>query len=538
MKTGKKVFLIVVAALVALVGLTLVGTGADESILRYTHSWPAQYDPAVGMSWPSNDAMTVLYDTLVYPDQKGEPLPHAAARWTVSEDGKEWTFFLRTDVKFHDGSTLTAEDVVFSMDRWLTIGEGWAHLFLPIIDRLEAIDDYTVRFHLTMKFGPLLAALYKFYIANRDLMMANLVKPGAYGEFGDYGREFLLDHDAGSGPYVMKEFRPGEYLLMEIRPDKYWGYVTPGAPHQVIQMGVMEAVTSRLMMSNRELEICDPWQAVETLEALDRIEGVEIASTKVGAVYHVLMHTKKPPLDDIHFRKAIAYATDYETIVQEAFPTGKQLHGPVSSVVPGHDPTVFQYYYDLDKALEELKQSKYYEELDQHPVEFHWISSAAFQEKVALTLQSDLAKIGITLKAVRVTFAQLQDYSSDMDASPHMYSLSMANPFPEAGSPLQFRYHSDGARGTDQNEWLLDPEYDRLLEEAFATTDKNERFAKYGQLQHYIVDLCPTLFISEFPLMQAYQTEYMDWPSVYGEGIPLIGYHMDPRWIRVFPEKK
>ena len=77
-----------------------------------------------------------------------------------------------------------------------------------------------------------------------------------------------------------------------------------------------------------------------------------------------------------------------------------------------------------------------------------------------------------------------------------------------------------------------------MLDEAFATIDKEERFAKYGEIQHYIVDLCPTLFISEFPLMQAYQTEYLDWPTAYGEGIPLIGYHMDPRWMRVFPEKK
>jgi len=538
MKTGKKIFLTVVAVLVALTGLTVLGTGADKSQFRSPWDWPAQWDPAVGMTWGSTGAHTALYDTLVYPDQRGNPLPHAAARWTVSEDGTEWTFFLRTDIKFHDGTTLTAEDVAFSMDRWLTIGEGFSYIFSPVIDRVEAVDDYTAKFHLSIPFGPLLTALYKFYIVNKDLVLENLVKPGPYGELGDYGREFLQDKDAGSGPYRITEYRPGDYMIME-RADDYWGYVTPNAPDQVIQYGLMEAVPIRLMMEKREAEFTNPWLSPETMEALDAIEGVDLAAIPLGAVQHVEMHTKKPPLDDIHFRKAMAYATDYETIVQQAFPTGKVGAGPVPSSVPGYDPNVKPYYLDLDKALDELKQSKYYEDLDQYPVEFWWIGpGGTAQEKIALILQANMAKIGITLKPVEVPFARLQDVSSDMDASPHMYTLTMASLYHEAGSMLHFRYHSDGARSLDQNEWLLDSEYDRLLDDALATVDQAERFAKYSKLQQYIVDLCPTLFLAEPASTLAYQTEYLDWPITYGEGIPLVGYFMDPRWIQVFPELK
>ncbi len=77
-----------------------------------------------------------------------------------------------------------------------------------------------------------------------------------------------------------------------------------------------------------------------------------------------------------------------------------------------------------------------------------------------------------------------------------------------------------------------------MIEEALATVDREERFAKYKKLQHYIVDLCPTLFLADDFSQHAYQTTYMDWPAAKGEGIPIIGYELDARWIQIYPEKR
>jgi len=90
---------------------------------------------------------------LVYPDAEGRPQPHVAKRWEVSEDGMAWTFFLRNDVFFHDGTKLTARDVKFSMDRMREIGEGFGYLFTGRVKEAEVVDDYTIRFKLSKPFG-------------------------------------------------------------------------------------------------------------------------------------------------------------------------------------------------------------------------------------------------------------------------------------------------------------------------------------------------------------------------------------------------
>jgi peptide/nickel transport system substrate-binding protein len=514
-----------------------VGAEPQKRILRYTQAFPTAIDPAVGGDYSSTRALTILYDTLVYPDTTGTPQPHAAERWKVSPDGKTWTFSLRSGIKFHGGGELTAQDVAFSMDRLVTIGEGWAFLFTDLVERTEVVDKYTVRFYLKDPFGPFLTILYKFYIASKDLVTDNIKKPGAYGDFGDYGRDFLLTHDAGSGPYMVKEFPVGEYLLMERFPE-YWSYVAPNAPDEVQQIGTTEPVTVRTMMARRELEITDQWQSVESLKALDRVEGVDVARLGLGGVFHYMIHNRKPPTDDVHFRKAMAFATDYETLVTEILPGYTQGKGPVGTTVPGHDPTLFQYYFDLDKALEELKKSKYYEELDKYPVELHWVAEVPSEEKVALLLQANLAKIGITAEVVRDPWLSVVEYMAKEETSPHAIPMFLPSDFPEAGALLSSRYRSASAHTFTQNEWLLDPEYDAMIEDALATIDSKERFSKYASIQQYVVELCPTLFLADDTSQHAYQTTYMDWPAARGEGIPIIGYDLDARWIQIYPEKK
>jgi len=518
-------------------GLSFGEAMAEKSILRYTQAFPTNIDPALGEDFSSTRALTALYDTLVYPDGEGSPQPCVAEKWESSSDGKTWTFHLRSGVKFHDGTKLTAEDVKFSVDRLTTMGTGYAFLFADKIVSTEVVDKQIVRIQLREPFGPFLYTLYRLYIVNKDLVFSNIKRPGPYGELGDYGTSFLVTHDAGSGPYIVKEFRPEEHLLIK-KFSGYWGYVNPNAPDEVKQIGTTEPVTVRTMMSRRELEISDQWQSTEALSALDKIKGIDIAKVPVGGMFYYMMNTKKSPTDDIHFRKAIAWAVDYEMIKKKIFPGFTQARGPIPPELPGSDPTLFQYHFDLDKAREELKQSKYYNKLDQYPVELHWVSEVPSEEKIALLIQANLAKIGIDAKVIRDPWMVVVEYMARQETSPHLIPMSISADYPETGALLTSKY-SSGATGTvNQNEWLLDPEYDAMLKDALATLDVEERFAKYSKLQHYIVDLCPTIFLVDGPHLHAYQSTYIDWPAARGEGIPVLGYALDPRWIKVYPDKR
>jgi len=533
----KRSLLILAAGLVLLAGLSLVGWSDGGGVLRVTFAWPTYIDPAVGSDFSSSSSFVNLYDTLVYPDTKGDPLPHVATAWEASADGLTWTFHLRNDVKFHDGTPLTAADVKFSMDRLITIGEGYAFLFIGRVASTEAVDQYTVRFHLSKPFGPFLSTLYRLYILNKKLVEANIKKPGPYGDMGDYGKAYLVDHDAGSGPYMVKEFRVEEELVMVKNPN-YWLPIDPNAPENVRFIGTTEPATIRTMMSRRELEISDQWQPQEALKALDGINGVDIAAFSPGTEFYLMINTRKPPTDDIHFRRAMAWATDYQTVVQHIFPGAIQARGPVPQNVPGADPNLFQYHRDLDKAREELAKSKYANELDKYPVEFHWIAEVPDEEKVALSFMANMADIGINVKVVKVPWMSVVDEMAKEETSPNIVSVFDSSHYPEAGSLLESRYHSSSAATWEQNEWLLDKKLDAMIEDAITTIDRTERFAKYVQIQQYIMDLCPTIFLFEQVEKHAYQAAYVDWPVAQGQVNPVMGYNMAARFIKVYPDKR
>ena len=522
-------------AIIVAVVLTLVFSGASlaaERPFRSTWSWPTYIDPAVGSDNSSTNALGNMYDTLVFPDKTGAPQPHLATAWNVSADGKTWTFTLRSDVKFHSGDTLTAADVKFSMDRMLTIGEGFAHLYTGKIESVEAPDATTVIFKLKQPFGPFLSTLYRLYVLNEAQVMANVQKEGPYGNLGDYGKKWLVANTAGSGPYKLKEFRVEEKLVMDLNP-AYWQELDAMIPDEYTMIGTTEAVTIRTLMSRGELEISDRWQANESLNALGKIKGVEIANINGPGQFYGMIHTKKAPTDDIHFRKAMAYALDYKTINEYLFPGTSQAKGPIPRMMPGFDGSVYQYQRDLDKAKAELAKSKYAGQLDANPVVIHWIAEVPDEEKVALLFMSNMAEIGINVDVVKVPWMSVVEETAAMDTSPHIVTIFDEAHYPEAAALLQSRYASASANTWEQNEWLLDKTYDAMLEEALTTMDRDARFQKYAKLQHYIVDQCPTLFMFDVMSRHAYRADKVDWPAARGASLPVQGYEMLGRFIKV-----
>ena len=518
--------LFVVVLVVMALGVAAFAGGA----LRATFAWPTYIDPAVGSDFSSSSSIVNLYDSLVYPDTKGDPLPHVATSWETSDDALTWTFHLRDDVIFHDGTPLTAADVKYSMDRLTTIGEGYAFLFLGRVTSTDVIDEHTVQFKLSQPFGPFISTLYRLYIVNKALVEGNVETPGPYGDMGDYGKRFLLTNDAGSGPYMVKEFRLEEELVMTKNPN-YWIAIDDAAPNEVRFIGTTESATVRTMMARKELEIADQWQSQEALKALDAMDGVDIAAFSPGTEFYLMINTKIAPTDDIHFRKAMAWATDYQTVVEHIFPGAFQARGPVPQNLPGADPTVFQYHRDLDKAREELALSKY--DPKDYEVEFHWIAEVPDEEKVALSFMSNMADVGINVKVVKVPWMSVVEEMGALESSPNIVSVFDSSHYPEAGSLLESRYHSNSAPTWEQNEWLLDKTLDADIEDAINTVDRAARFAKYAQIQQYITDLCPTIFLFEQVEKHAYQASYVDWPTASGEVNPVMGYNLAARFIKV-----
>jgi peptide/nickel transport system substrate-binding protein len=496
---------------------------ASSKVLRVTFSWPNRIDPAVGNDYASASSMINLYDTLVFPNAKGLVDPWLAEKWETSEDGLTWTFHLRQGVKFHSGNPVKASDVVFSYDRLKTIGEGFAYLVTSGVESVTAPDDATVVFTLSNPSALFLPSLVRLFVLEEALVRENIKADGPYGEFGDYAKEWLQTNDAGSGPYKVKEFPLEQYLLMEKNAD-WWGTFAEGAPEEVRFIGTTEAATIRSMLQNKELEISDQWQSFEAYQALEKIDGLKVAALPSLTSFYYMVNNRLAPTDDVHCRRAINYAFDYDTAVSLEWPGTKQMVGPVPATVAGHDPNVFTYKRDLDKAKEELAQCKYADDIANYPIKLQWVAEVPDEEKWALLFQSNMAEIGMKVEISKVPWLSLVENTSKLETSPSIATIYVSADLPEAGLMLKQRYHSSTTGTWQQVEWLQDAELDAAIDDALGTIDNEERFAKYGPIQAKLAENAVSLWIYDQVEKHAYRT-CVTWPAVNEETSAIMGYY-------------
>jgi peptide/nickel transport system substrate-binding protein len=255
------------------------------------------------------------------------------------------------------------------------------------------------------------------------------------------------------------------------------------------------------------------------------MDEVEIAALPSMSLFYFMVNTKKPPTDDIHCRKAMAYAFDYEAAVALEWPGTQQSKGPVPSTLAGHDPNVFTYKRDLDKAKEELAQCKYADALDQNPIKIDWVAEVPDEEKWALLFQSNMADIGMKVDVTKVPWLSMVDNTSKLETSPNIATIYVSSDLPEAGLMLKQRYHSDTTGTWQQVEWLQDAELDKELDDALATLDDQERYAKYAALQQKIAELTPSLYLYDQIEKHAYR-DCVDWPATRNETSVVMGYQL------------
>jgi peptide/nickel transport system substrate-binding protein len=253
--------------------------------------------------------------------------------------------------------------------------------------------------------------------------------------------------------------------------------------------------------------------------------------------FYYMVNTKKPPTDDIHCRRAMAWAFDYDAAVALEWPGTKQMVGPVPATLGGHNPDVFTFHRDLDKAAEELAQCQYANDIANYPVEVDWISDVPAEEKWALLFQANMADIGMPVDVVASPWLSVVEDTASLETSPNIVTIYVTADLPEAGLMLQQRYNSSTANTWQQNEWLQDPEFDSMVEDALATVDQTERFKKYYALQDYIAELAPSLFLYDQVQKQAYRADYVDWPAARGEASSVMGYQIFMPNISVDPSK-
>jgi peptide/nickel transport system substrate-binding protein len=443
-------------------------------------------DPAKISDYTDYMASTNLYDGLVNVDPTGALVPELAEAWDVSPDATSVTFHLRADAKFQDGSPVEAADVVYSVERLLKINQGPANLFAGVLKSgsVAAVDAKTVKFTLSKTFSPFLATVPAIRIVNSKLVTANA---GA-----DDGQTYLATHAAGAGPYTLKSWDRGTHMTLARDPNYYRGW-GPGPIDEVRFLITNDEATVRSLAASGELTMTSQYQSPDTYEALGKMPRMKVVKGETSVAFYLKLNSKVAPTDDLHIRKALALATDYETIHSSILPGG-ELTGPLPKTFAAQHLDAPAPKFDLEAAKAEIAKSAYAGKTD-IPLSFTYVAGTKFEEELALLMQSNLQAIGFKVTLQAEPWNRVTEIASKVETTPNVTEVFFGPTYPSPDSMFYTQYHSKSAGTWASMEWLQNPEVDKLIDAARATGDPVEQVKLYKAVQQKLIDAQSDVFI-------------------------------------------
>ncbi|MDE3175431.1 MAG: ABC transporter substrate-binding protein [Pseudomonadota bacterium] len=435
-------------------------------------------DPAKISDYTDYMATTNLYDGLANIDAKGGLVPELAEKWDVSPDASSVIFHIRADAHFQDGSPVQAEDVVYSVERLLKINQGPANLFAGVLKpgSVAAIDPKTVKFTLSKTFSPFLATVPAIRIVNSKVVKANA---GA-----DDGQTYLATHVASAGAYTLKSWDRGTGMTIVRDPHYYRGW-GPGAIDEVRFLITNDEATVRSLAASGELTMASQFQSPDTNDALSKMPRFKIVKDATATAFYLKLNSKVAPTNDVHIRKAIALATDYDTIRGTIFP-GAELTGPLPKAFADANINAPAPKFDLEAAKAEIAKSGYAGKSD-IPISLLYVSSAKFEEEVALLMQSNLQQIGFKVTLSGEPWNRVTELATKVETTPNINEIFFGPTYASPDSMFYAQYHSKSAGSWASMEWLQNPEVDKMIDAARATGDQDARNKIYKELQAKLI---------------------------------------------------
>lgn len=457
---------------------------------------PSSLDPAVYFdeSYRFTDA-TYQGLTAITPDNK--VLPVLATSWESNADGTEWTFHLRSGVKFQDGTDFNADAVKYSFERVMTINKGGAYLLTFPVKEIQVVDPLTVKFILN-------------YPQPMDLVLAGgyavkVVCPAyvkAHDVGGDLGQAWMTDHACGTGPYKIDEWVRGQQVSLSKFAD-YWGGWQGKHVDKVIIKIVREYSSMKIMLQEGSIDMMIgdviPWEEIPLLK---QTSGISVDVEPTFNIIYFRLDTLKPPLDNVQVRQALAYSFPYDDVASKIYLGNLKLpHGVIPEGIWGYDPTVPRYTFDLDKARSLLAEAGYKD--GGFTLSFMSTVDENLRRSVELWGEK-LSQLGIKLEPRYVpwetVFATATNRATQPDIAYHLWWPSYPDPF----DYLFGMFHSS-QDGVFNWSHFNNTEYDNLIMEgnAASSTDKQKASALYSQAQRIVVDAAESIIVGQLQVATA-----------------------------------
>ena len=464
----------------------LASLGASAQVQGGTLRTVVQPEPPMLMLGLNQQSPTQLVAGKIYesllrwsPDMK--PLPSLAKSWTISPDGKTYTFELQAGVKWHDGKPFSADDVVFSIDKFLRSEHPRARgIINQFVSSVKALSPAKVEIRLKEPFAPFL----KSFVSDNMPMVPKHIYEGT-----DFKSNPANQTPIGTGPFKFKEWKKGSYIVL-VRNPAYW---QKGKPYlDEIVFNVIPDAASRAVAFERG--------DVQVVSAND-IDGVDVARLKKvpGAQYstkgwemfsklaYIQMNYARPPFDNTKVRQAVMMAVNRKFVVDNIFfGLGKVATGPISSTTPFYDVKVPEYSFDIKKARALVEESGV--DLAKTPIKILSYPYGSAWDRLGEYTRQSLEQLGFKVEiesADAGTWAKrVSDFDFDLTFS---YTSQYGDP---ALGVSRLYVSSNIVKGSAfvNNQSYRNPDLDKLWGQAAAATSAAERQKLYSVIQKKLVE--------------------------------------------------
>lgn len=483
----------------------------------------AHIDPAIAYDFTSDAAVLNMYDHLFsVANISGQitVVPSVVTGYNLSTNGTVYTMNIRQGILFHDNTTLTAYDVAFSFNRMLKIDQGITYVWAGILTsgNVTAINNSTVVIHLLVPSSSFISQLVEVYVVNEKLVMSHLAS-GTYGSYGDYGMGWLATHDAGSGPYKLGAYDPATGITLN-KFANYWKGWTSNQITTVDMETMTEEAGVYAAMKSDSIDMTDYTLLPQTYNELAQTPGITVQTNPGLNLQHIEMNCMKAPTNNTYVRQAISYAFDYSTALSQILPGSVQAQGPVVNILPGHNPNVQTYNFNLTKAKELLKESGYTPaQLASFTMTIVYVNSLEYEALLAGLLQVDLAQIGLNVQTVPLTWLSMVSLTANYTTEPNFFVCSSTAAWLSASYYLT-RYEMT-ATGYTAAFFYKNQTLSNMILKALSSTNKTQTNQLYYQIQQDIAVAAPCIWIANAPHQIAY------WNYVHGyQFYGLLGFDL------------
>ncbi len=359
-------------------------------------------DPAEMYELSTYEVTGNVYDTLVAinPHHTGQILHKAALSWTVSDDGKTYTFKLRPNQKFQSGNPLTAADVVYSYQRLTALNKSPAFLIQDLgitpdnmNTTLKAVDDLTFQMTVDQAYAPTFV-INKLCATNFAIVDSVLLKSKEAKQAdgtNDWGNGWLKTASAGSGPFAISEWKPNEVVIIQANPN-YWG--PKPKLKRVVWRHIAEESSQRLLLESGDVDMARNLSA-DQLDGVRQKGGFTFTATAQNTNLYAGLNTKNQYLANPKVREALRYLVDYNGLVKTALRdvwivNETFLPNGVLGFVDSRP-----YRLNIAKAKALLTEAGY---PNGFPLTVNVASTEQPRMDVAQSMQETFAKVGIQLK--------------------------------------------------------------------------------------------------------------------------------------------